>query len=188
MPDVVRRNFRQYDKDNKQAGMIAPSGLGWTPSGTAIAANAGRISRFVPSRNMTIISIAYSVQAWAAGDTADPAVDVGIYNAALTSKLASSGATAGKIATVGAKNVLLSASLALTAGTVYYAALSVGALGTSTVSINCGTYLSTGAHTLFGATAGLLEVDLQTSVHPLPAAWTVSGGSTGGPILALRET
>lgn len=175
-----------FDKSNGQAGMYAPSGMFWLPSAFAVAANAGKIARFVPSRNMTITNIAFAVTAVTIGDTANPNVDVGIYTAALA-KIVTSGATAGKLTTTGVKQVTITTT-ALTAGTVYYAGISVGAIGTTTASIMGVSPASLSTAQLFGATAGLCELDSANTVHPLPDPWVIGQTSGTGPLLALRES
>lgn len=187
---IVRRNFRQYDRDNGQPGMIAPSTLGWSAAGTATAASTGRIARVVPSRNMTVVNLGFWVSAWTAGDTANPNVDLCIYNAALTTKLATTGATASKLNSVGRKTVPLTSSLAVSAGIAYYVGMTVGTLGTSTVSLLTAAFGNVGALQLFGATAGLIEGDANAAAGTtMPSTWGApSLSSSIAAMIVLLET
>jgi hypothetical protein len=171
------------DRDNGQAGLVTPSGPAWALTTQALAANTSRIGRFVPSRNMTIVSIGFSVTT-AAG--ADDSVDVGIYNSTLANILVHSGATAGKVNSTGAKTIAITPT-ALTAGTVYYAALSCGALGGTAGVLASLSYSIAANAALFGAAVPQVEVQASTSGHPLANAPTVIA-TPGAFLLALRES
>jgi hypothetical protein len=178
----------KYDKDNGQAGTLAPSPGSPAISLTAqaVAANTARIVRFVPSRTFTATKIGFAVTAVSIGDTADPAVDVALYSSSLV-RLVSSGATTGKLTTTGAKTVDITAT-ELTAGTVYYAALSVGAIGTTTASLVAASTVSRGAALLFGTANGVWETDTAAASHPLPNPFVPAGTSGIGWLLAIRES
>jgi hypothetical protein len=195
MPDIVRRarltsgtnqsttSLVPYDHTYGQPGMYAPMVTSGTNSATAVA-NRGFLCRFVPSRNMTAALIGFTVST-AAG--ADDNVDVGIYSAA-GAKLVSSGATAGKLNSQGAKTVAITAT-PLTAGTVYYGALSFGALGGTAAVVTGVGYQSVFAFAAMGATIGLVEADAKAAQHPLPDPWGALSGLTAVvPWLAIRES
>jgi hypothetical protein len=173
------------DRDNGHTGMfVAPPG----GARAVVALTAGRAyaMRFVPSRNMTISSIAFQVTT-AAG--ADDTCDVGIYDSALTTRLVSKGATAGLLNVLGVKNVDIG-DTALTAGTVYYAAFSsVTPFGAAAAQL---LFLSLGVGsggTFFGTTAGVTEVAFKDASHPLPASLAGFGTTAGSaPLFALRES
>lgn len=177
-PEIYTPNLRPYDKDNGEAGIIIPTGDWLLQGGVAMSANQARFSRFVPSRRMTILSISFVVSGASTGD-----VDVGIYNAAGTTKLGSSGATSGKLTATGTKNVALSAGVTLLPGVVYYGAISVS----STPTLTCSTYSFGTFPELFGTAPPDLLTGSEATAHPLPS--TLSGYSTAaGPILALKES
>lgn len=180
---VSRRNFRQYDKDNAQAGLIAPTHRVSNNAATAIVASRAYVARFVPSRPMRIISIAFSVST-AAGS--DDACDVGIFNAALTTLLTSAGATTGKLNGLGVSNVTFT-PVNLAANTVYYAAFSCGTIATTAASLTMSTYTVNNMADLFGNTAGIREQSSQATAHPLTAPFTLGAALVSVPYLALRE-
>lgn len=182
-PQIVRRNFRQYDRDNGQVGMYAPSSPCFLPGALTLVANQGRASRFVPSRNMTVTKIAFAVTTAAGSD--DP-VDVGIYSAA-GAKLVSTGATTGQLNTIGPKSLTVTATT-LVARTAYYVALSCGAIGTTAAIVIGASAAGIQAAQLFGTTIGLVEVDAASSVHPLPSTWTVGAISGVGIFAAVKES
>lgn len=172
---------RPYDKDNGQTGMYAPSGaFGFLASTTALTASRAYFVRFVPSRNMTVSSIAFQVTTGGA----DVACDVGIYSSSLA-RLAVSTAAASRLASTGVKNIALTSSVVLTAGVTYYAAFSSDVGSTASLAFAVVNGATTAA--LFGATAGKVEMDFTAASHPLPATLTVTGNLAGAPLLAVRE-
>jgi hypothetical protein len=173
--------LRQYDKDDAQTGMYAPSGNGHFTVLAAPVASRATFVRFVPSRSMTIASMAFAVTTLGA----DVACDVGIYSAGLV-RLGVSTAAASRLATTGVKNISLTSPVPLAARTPYYAAFSCDA-GSTAVLLQA-QYLSTFGATLYGATAGLVEVDFTAASHPLPATLSVTGGALNGVFFALRES
>lgn len=186
MPDLVRRNFRRYDRDNGQAGIVAPThGLG-SNSAIVVTASRGYIARFTPSRPMTITSISFVLTT---ASSTDDACDVGIFSGDLATKLVSAGATSGKLnGTLGLQTIPVTATT-LAAGQVYYAAFSIGTIGGTVPQFAMSSFASTGMAVAFGATAGLIEQGHQSSAHPLAAPFTpVSTGIASVPILILRES
>ena len=179
----LTRDLRPLDRDNGQTGILAPSARGFNAANVALTANRAYVARFVPSRDMTVTLIAFSVEV-AAG--ADDACDVGIYDASYN-RIVSSGATTGKLNSQGVKTVTI-ASTALVAGVVYYAAISTGTQGGSAGQLGGANMGSSRLGQLFGAAVGKLEADFQNTAHTLPATLTGGGGITTVPQLAVRES
>jgi hypothetical protein len=150
----------QYDSDNGQSGMYGtPQGA---PPNTTIAlgtANRIYVTRFVPSRNMTIVSGSFGVSAAA---SVDDQIDIGIYDSA-GNLIRAAGATAGKLNTTGRKILTLSASAALTARTVYYS-VACNALGGTAATVSGYGVSISATQDLFnaaeGATAGPPHAEL----------------------------
>ncbi len=177
--------YPAYDKDTAHAGFlcIPPGGASTTQ---AAASNAGRVCMFIPSRDMVVRKLGFGVTAWALGDTANPTVDVAIYDDAWA-RLVSTGATAGLLNAVGAKSVAIAPTV-LRAGKVYYLGLSVGALGTSTVTLAAITPGAAQTNQMFGAGAGQILCDaVAAGVHPLPNPWVFGGASSVGFLGAVLE-
>jgi len=173
---------QSLDKDNGQPGMYCFGGLGvGNLNFVALVASQGRVSRFRPSRNMSIVSIAFSV-AVAAG--ADDACDVGIYDANFN-RIVSSGATTGRLNSVGVKTIPI--AVTLLAGVTYYGAFSVGTFGSTAASLMMTQTGASLAGFLFGTTPPLLESTFMNGAHPLPALFTYGGPTGGVPLLAVRE-
>lgn len=173
----------EYDKDNGQAGMYAPTSPP-AVSASALTASRAYVVRFVPSRDMTIAKIAFCVST-AAG--ADDACDVGILSANLATLLGSKGATTGLLNSTGAKVVTLGTPIALTKHTVYYAAFSVGTFGGTAASLVMASWASGGASQLFGSTGPSTEMAIQAAGHPIAAPFTPTQSSLA-PLFALRES
>lgn len=181
MADIVRRNFRQYDKDDGQAGMFAPSGNGWNFTTSALTAGRAYLVRFVPSRPMTIASVEFIVTTLGA----DVACDVGIYDAAYN-RVAASTAAASRLNTTGIKNISLASAYTVAPSTVYYAAFSSDTGSTATLTF--ATANNSFVPQAFGTTAGKVLFDYQASSHPLPSTLTGNAGAVGAvPMLVLRE-
>lgn len=189
MPDITRRNFRQYDRDHRQAGIVVPCGPGpgYNRATLALTASRGYYTRFVPTRPMRIVSMSFVTTVLAG---ADDACDVGIFDSTLTTLLGSSGATSGKLnaSTAVPQNIALQAPVILAAGTVYYAAFSVGTFGGTAAQLEvAGVSTSAAGVDMFGNTAGLKEIGIKGSAHPLSAPVTLSA-TFQMPIMALKET
>src|SRR5215471_2156022 len=150
-----------YDSTGGQPGMYC-----WdahmSAAGTALlVATRGYYTRFRATRNMTIGSIAFAVTSAA---TADDACDVGIYDAYMN-RLASAGATTGRLNSTGAKTIPVAAT-PLTAGVIYYAAFSVGAVGGTAAQLQMTT--TNGINSmLFGSANPFAEQGANTPGHPL---------------------
>lgn len=175
------------DRDNGQAGIYGHTGPGALGT-TGPVANRAYMTRFVPSRAITVRSIAFNVGNPASNDDA---IDVGIYDSTGT-RLVSLGATTGLANSVGVKIVTIPA-VALSAGTVYYAAFSYGTIGGTAAVVGAVLFSHIGAGGLFcpTSTAELptVECDAKDASHPLPAAWGALGRATSqNVLLALRES
>ncbi len=170
LPHVQRNQLRQYDRDNGQAGLIVPSQAPLT-SATALTASRAHVARFVPSRPMSITKIGFVVST-AAGS--DDACDVGLYDAAWA-RLVSAGATSAKMNVLGFQTVSFTATL-LQAGVVYYAAFSLGAVGSSAASLILADYQTTTCARAFGAVPPTIDADIQSSGTPHPLPVTFVGG------------
>jgi hypothetical protein len=177
-----QRTTRRTNTNNGRLGAFAPSAPGWTGAVGAVSANNGRISRFVPTRNMRVKGIGFHVST-AAG--ANDNFDVGIYDSALA-KIVSSGATAGKLNSTGKKRIDITETT-LIAGQAYYIAGSVGTLGGTAAQIAQANFTQAFVAAFFGATAGLVEADAAATIHPLGATITPAGGSTAGFLFFLHE-
>jgi hypothetical protein len=172
----------QFDKDNGQAGMYCNNPM-LGNSNVAVTASRAYLTRFRPSRYMTIISIAFAVGTPAA---ADDACDVGIYDASFN-RLVSAGATTGKLNSGGVKNITIS-TIQLAPSTTYFAAFSVGTLGGSAASVAMTSVVAGAVNELFG-TGSQEEQKFMSSGHPLPTTITPGAGAISScPILAVRET
>ena len=117
-----------YDRDNGQAGILAPNGGHWVAQVAILTASRAYWMRFVPSRAMTITSISFVVGVQATADDAWRRGDLHRLGPGTLTRVVSKGATTGLLNTTGTKNVAIT-STPLTAGTVYYAAFSVGTFG-----------------------------------------------------------
>jgi hypothetical protein len=157
--------------DEGQAGMIAPSGRYGTTL-VALLANRAYYLRFVPERTVSVTKIAFVLVTPSGTD--DP-VDVGIYSAA-ASRIVSSGATTGKLNAAAGRQEVSFTSTPLTAGTVYYAALSAN----STASLMFVTGAASAAY-LFGNAMPTAGVLIQATAHPLPSTATPTSTATAGP-------
>lgn len=176
--------FNRSDRDNGQAGILAPTSIGWAGStATALTASQATFVRFVPSRIMNIVGAQFHTST-AAG--ADDACDVGIYNSDMSSRLASAGATTGKLNGTGVKSVTFTAPVALDAGTVYYAAFSSGTQGGTAGNVLRAAWSGSLAQ-LFAATTPQSEAFLKATSHPLPTSISTPTATTSAIVLALIE-
>ena len=182
-PEIVRRNFRQYDRDLGLTGLFAPNPLYAGTANTILTASTLYVARFIPSRPFNAALIAYVVTSFA---TADDNVDVGIFNSAGT-RLVSSGATAGKLNTSnGVKTVSFTAT-PLAAGVVYYAALACGTVGGTAATLSMHNAATAGSQ-FFGSSMPNIGQGTYAANPTLPASVSIS--PTGGvvPLLAVRES
>lgn len=177
--DILDRN---YDKDDGQLGLTAPTGNHHFIVASAPVASRATLVRFVPSRSVTVISMAFAVTTLGV----DAACDVGIYSADLQTRLGVSTAAVGRLNTTGVKNIALTAPVTVFPRQAYYAAFSCD--GTSTAVLAQAQWISSFCANLYGTTAGISEVTFTAASHPLPATLTLTAGALSGVILALRET
>lgn len=170
-----------------QTGVVAPEALGWFYSAVTATANLAYVARFVPKRDMTITKIRF-VTTQAA--TNNDACDVGIYASDLATKLVSAGATSAVMNATAGPQAITVASTALTAGTVYYAALSYGAVGGTAAKLAMADYDAlANAPALFGNATPTREILTKVTSHPLPSS--LSGAATTPtqvPVLGISES
>jgi hypothetical protein len=178
---ITGRGAMDYDRDNGQAGMYAPPTTA-PQVASALTASRASFARFVPSRSMTIARLAFLVTT-AAG--ADDACDVGIYDSTGT-RIVSSGATLGKLNSTGVKTVDI-APTTLAAGSVYYAAFSVGTFGGTAPSVILSNFANSQMTTLFGTASGVRETGLVAASHPLPVGPVTMDFAGAVPLMAVRE-
>lgn len=173
-----------YGRSNGQAGILAPTSRGFQPSNLTLVANRGYILRVVPSRDFAVTSVDFGLITAA---SADDAVDVAIYSSALA-RITSAGATAGKLNGTNGTVSSVAISTTLTAGTVYYVGFSSGNQGGTAAIITGATWVNAVYTKLFGATAGLIDVDAAAASHVLPNPYVLGSASSAFPLLALRGT
>lgn len=185
-PEVIRRNFRQYDKDDGQAGVVAPTQNGNETLNLTMVASTAWFSRFTVSRPMTITLISFGVST-AAG--ADDACDVGIYtpSGADLTRVVSAGATTGKLNATGIKTVAITATT-LVPRQVYYAGFSCGALGGTAAIIGGATFGASNYNGLFGLSVPQLIFATAAASHPLPASVTAPATVSTSARLGIRES
>jgi hypothetical protein len=159
--------------------------------GTQAAATGDeRLMRWVAPRDMAITGLRLTVTAWTAGDTADPACEVAIYDGALA-QLGTSGSVTGKLNATGSRNVALTSTLNVRRGTVLYFGIHIGTLGTSTVSLASMQLGSVQTRLHFGTTAPQVMTDVKTGATAgaaLPNPWVLTGASNVAFILTPVET
>lgn len=172
---------QNYDKDDGQPGIIAPTGAGPMAASfnLTLVANRTYWVRFRPSRPMNITLMAFGLTVAAGAD--DPC-ELGIYDSAGI-KLVTSGSVGGRLnGSVGAKTVPVAFAVV---PQVYYAVFAVGPIGGTAAQVGA-TNIS-GATQLFGAGMGQAITGF-TNAWPAPAQLTFSGAIAGCPVLALRES
>lgn len=177
-PQIVRRNFRQYDRDQGHAGILFPTGPGWA-YGTPVVGTGSRgwVARGVPSRSMRIAAITF--QTTLAATTDDPCA-VAIYDSTIgaSAPIVTSGAVTGKLnAVAGVQSVSITPTT-LAAGKVYYAAFSYGAVGGTAATLVIGTFISGQTPAFLGSAFPDREHDAKASMHPLSATWGAVGNVT----------
>lgn len=170
----------QYDRDNKQPGILIPVvGMGGTTTFTPTATRR-QFARFVPSRNMTLVSVAFVVTTAA---TVNDSIEVGIYDASLT-RLVTSGAVSGKLNAVGVQSVSL--SLSLTANTIYYFAFTLAAIGGTAAALLATSFTNPGLSDIFGTGNGYRMLAHDTS-STLTTTGALTTADNSYPVIALRE-
>lgn len=163
------------DRDNGQAGIVAPGAVS-TRTSTALTANRAYAVRFVPSRRMVITKINFRLSTVSGTD--DP-VDVGIVSSA-GAKLVTSGATTGKLnSTTGTKSVTIAATI-LNAGTVYYAVLAANSTATLEFAGVVGD--------AFGTAMPQAEALYKATSYPIPTSLTAMTVTDSAPMLWVRES
>ena len=158
-----------------QAGPLVPDVPLAVISGTSWTANRVYGSRFVLPSDFLVTTITFRETTVGTGN-----MDAGIYNSSSV-RLASAGSTAGKKGANSFQTLTLTSPITLTAGTIYYVALSTdtsdGAASFSGVG--------DGWDRVYGSTIGLAQYFTRDTTFPLPdpiGAITVAGS---GPQVVL---
>lgn len=148
--------------------------------------------RFTVPRTLVILSGGFGVSTAANNDDS---CRIGIYDATITTLLASSVSTAGQLNATGNKIIQLQASVTLSPGNVYYSSIICAVAGTG-AAIGMGQWSSAFFLNTFAATAGAavaaptLEsgfVTQATVTLPAPPGGTLAA-LAAGPILTWRTT
>lgn len=187
----VLDGLEDYDRDNGQAGILVPNYPNLGPVGasaaTILTANRKYAVRFVPSRDMRIITVGFCVQA-VEGSSGNSAMDCGILSGNGQTLLGSSGATTGIVNATGWRHLTLAAAVTLVAGTTYYAALATATSFTGTGAQILGLIPATSAGQPFGLSNGITELCIEASAGgTLAAPLTPTSTSALIPIFCLRE-
>jgi hypothetical protein len=185
-PDSIATNINSLDRGNGQTGMLAPSSPNVGSATVTVVANQAFVARFVPSKDRTIVKVAFAVSTPA---SVNDAVDVAIYDAALQ-LIVSKGATTGLLNVGGVSVITLPSAVNLVSGRVYYAALSVGTIGGTAAVLVASAFGGSAGTQLFGTTIPQLEAGTKATSHPLPASIASPSPAASGlvPTLALRES
>lgn len=169
-------------------GVLAPTAAGSARGSVTLVANRAWLVRFVAPRNMVATKLTFVVTTAA---TADDAVDVGICGPSATpatiTLLGSKGATTGLLNSLGLRIVTLPAPLKLVGGTVYYGALSCGAIGGAAATISGVGMNNTTVNQLIGSSPPLMIAGSKDSSHPLPAAIGGPSQQLLGPSMGILE-
>lgn len=182
MPVEYRNVQPAYLREGGRPGVLTPDELRLSQNGVTLTANQAYANRFYLADPLSVVSIAYVLNT-AAGSNDN--VDVGIYDSA-GNRLASSGATAGKLNTGSFVVVSVSLSVNLPGNSVYFAALSCGAVGT-TAAVLQGVTNNVGVMgQIWGASDTDMMMGSKSSVHPLPTTLTAKTASGSNPLIAVR--
>lgn len=174
-----------YDYDAKgQNGIMTPqSAMGWRPGSLTAATGNAYVMRFKATTGFALTKAAFRLVT-AAGS--NDKVEVGIYSAAWA-RLATSGEVE-KILNGSLGIATIPITYTLVPGTVYYAAMAFGTVGSTGAVLSGAEYGSGELGKYFGATAGTIEYDSHTGSVPLPEPFVGGGLPTTVPILALRQS
>lgn len=149
--------------DFKLPGVITPTlNGGWFFGTGAVTAGRLQLQRFVAPRSMNITAARIGTTVAA---SVDDAVHIGIYDST-GARLATSGAVTGKLNAVQGHTIPLTVSL--TAGTVYYSAFVVPAIGGTAAQV-----LTAQFGTIYAQ--GLLTVNQASPAFPHVLAGTMAG-------------
>lgn len=176
LPDEALRTTDTLvvDRDNGQAGVVAPPGGLASPVATALAANTLYLARFVPSRTMTPTLIGFRVTTVAASDAP---VEVALFTAGL-SRIATSGAVLGLLNSTGTKTAAIPATI-LDPGAVYYA----GIVPSAAVTVSCASFPGDA----FGSAAPQAEMLQLATSYPTPTTLVGVAATDAAPQLYVRE-
>lgn len=175
------------DRDNGLPGLFGPTGNGWSLA-IGVATNTfHKFYRFIPSRDMTIVSLGHVVTLAA---TNDDSVDLGLFDAAMA-KLVSTGLVAGKCNVAGSQSVAITPT-ALLAGTPYYFGHKYGTIGGTAATLATAAFGAGVTARAFGGAAGTILASDMTALaaDALPATLVIPGatGNSAFPCGLLRET
>lgn len=176
-----------WDGSNGTVGFQAPSSQGWAHGSVATVARLAYGVRFYAKRDILVTNLRFVVTGASANDLS---VDVGIFDAAGTTKLASSGLATGKLNALGGKSVNLSSSYQMKAGSVYYVALQVSdpsTLGGGLPALDFAGYGNAQSPRAFGSTmaAGLDAGQIATGADALPASLAGLSAAATSPAAVL---
>lgn len=184
MPVWVRNVSQAALRPGGRLGVLAPDETQLSHTTLTLTANQAYLNRFYLVDPLAVVSIAFVITT-AAGS--NDSCDVGIYDSA-GNRLASAGATAGKLNT--GSNVVSSVALSvnLPGNSVYFAALSCGAVGSTAAILLGSNNGSTAYSSLWGATDTNMIAGYKSAAHPLPSTVTSKGTQQFPPLLAVRGT
>lgn len=179
--EIVGQPF-DNDRDNGQGGIMFPTAQIFAETSATMTSGRVYLSRGVPTRNMSILSIAFELVANAS--TNDP-VEVGILNSTGTVKIATSGSVTGYLNTgAGIKTVPLTAAADLVAGDVYYA-FWITVAATTSASVRRATVFAD----LFGSGIGVAEsMGANSKTLPLAVPVTSLVQNDVSPFMGLKES
>lgn len=175
--------------EDGQAGIIIPTDRGWGPGVANLStANLARFIRFCPRRDITPLSVAFVS---GVVSTNNESVEIWISDASGT-KLFTTGAVAGLTnSAIGVKNPAFVTPTLLTAGTVYYAALTSSLAGGTAPQLVTAAFQDVNTAKLFGTALGVVRFGTMAAVVPGSAPTTLVPDATTASAqqlyLALRD-
>lgn len=176
--DLILNTPLNNDRDNGQAGLVIPTTPIFSESTNTMTSGRIYAVRFVPSRSMTIRSIAFQVVTAA---TANTPIEVGVLSSS-GAVIGSSGSVSSLLTTTGTKAAPVP-DIELEAGQVYYGYALTTSEGNTAALRRYSVFASA-----FGTGLGVAE-SMGATGKTIPAASPVTGLTVNdaGPILALRE-
>jgi hypothetical protein len=181
--EAVARGLQDIylDPVGQYGGYIAPNSNGIGTAAYTMVASRTVYCRFVATRTGNTASISYNLST-AAGS--DDAVDVGIINATTLARVASSGATTGKL-NGSTTRTTVPLVAALTAGTVYYAAISCGTIGSTAAAVTGANFTTANLTKLTGLTNPGTQAWYEASAT-VPATATFGSVAATAPLLFIE--
>lgn len=136
-----------------------------------LTAQRGYLMRWVPKRDRNVLGIAFAVTT---GSATDDEVAVSLMDSQ-GNRLGGSGAVLGKLnGAAGRRFVAFTAPVPVSAGVVYFAALSCGASAAPGAIVGAAPF-SVGMLQLYGTALPDIGGDAKANMHPLSAAWGAPG-------------